>query len=149
MVHLRWTGWVLGLLVASGASASAQSAPVQTVSGPPIELRENSPNPFFPSTTITFALAPEVCSRNHQPTVSLKIYNVLVQVVAVPTLPGEPPLALDGVKLRCGEYRVPWDGRFLDGQREITPGVYYYQLTVDGQRFTRKMIAQRNVTSER
>jgi hypothetical protein len=26
--------------------------------------------------------------------------------------------------------------------------VYYYQLTVDGERFTRKMIAQRRITSQ-
>ena len=31
---------------------------------------------------------------------------------------------------------------------EATPGVYYYQLTVDGERFTRKMIAQKKVTSQ-
>jgi hypothetical protein len=56
---------------------------------------------------------------------------------------------LDGIRLRCGEYRASWDGKYLDGQREVTPGVYYFQLTVDGQRFTRKMIVQRRVTSEK
>ena len=55
---------------------------------------------------------------------------------------------LDSLRLRCGEYRAYWDGKYLDGQREATPGVYYYQLTVDGERYTRKMIAQKRVTSQ-
>ena len=46
------------------------------------------------------------------------------------------------------EYRAFWDGKYLDGRGEATPGVYYYQLTVDGERFTRKMIAQKKVTSQ-
>ena len=80
--------------------------------------------------------------------VSLKIYNVLVQVVAIPVLANGSAERLDSLRLRCGEYRVHWDGKYLDGRREATPGVYYYQLTVDGERFTRKMIAQPRVTSE-
>jgi hypothetical protein len=148
MVRLQWTGWWLGLLVGMQVPAVAQTQAQRPPPSAKIELRENEPNPFFPSTTIPFVLSPEVCSRNHQPTVSLKVYNVLVQVVAVPVLPGDPPIPLDGVRLRCGEYRAVWDGKLLD-DREVTPGVYYYQLTVDGQRFTRKMIVQRRVTTER
>jgi hypothetical protein len=55
---------------------------------------------------------------------------------------------LDSLRLRCGEHRAYWDGKYLDGKREATTGVYYYQLTVDGERFTRKMIAQRQATSQ-
>jgi hypothetical protein len=86
--------------------------------------------------------------------VSLKIYNVLVQVVAIPVLTsGAGPRAagaerLDSLRRRCGEHHAYWDGKYLDGEGEATPGVYYYQLTVDGERFTRKMIAQRKVTSQ-
>ena len=118
-----------------------------------VELMENYPNPFFPTTTIPFSISEEVCSRGHQPVVSLRIYNVLVQVVAIPVLTdgaGARPAAterLDSLRLRCGEYHAYWDGKYLNGRGEATPGVYYYQLTVDGERFTRKMIAQRRVTS--
>src|SRR3712207_8103921 len=48
-----------------------------------------SPNPFFPATTIPFSISQEVCARGHQPVVSLKVYNVLVQVVAIPVLRSE------------------------------------------------------------
>ena len=150
MVSLSWPGWWLGLLVGVGTPVAAQA----NVAPPRIELRENYPNPFFPTTTIPFLIAQEVCARGHQPVVSLKIYNVLVQVVAIPVLNsgGGPrvggPERLDSLRLRCGEYHAFWDGEYLDGRREATPGVYYYQLTVDGERFTRKMIAQRRVTSQ-
>jgi hypothetical protein len=81
--------------------------------------------------------------------VSLKIYNVLVQVVAIPTLASGSGERLDSLRLRCGEYQAFWDGQYMDGEREAVPGVYYYQLTVDGERFTRKMIAQKKVASQK
>jgi hypothetical protein len=123
------------------------------VDPPRVELKENYPNPFFPTTTIPFVISQEVCARGHQPVVSLKVYNVLVQVVAIPVLnagAASRPAGerLDSLRLRCGEYRAYWDGKYLDGRGEATPGVYYYQLTVDGERFTRKMIAQKKVTSQ-
>jgi hypothetical protein len=143
MVRKTWAGWWLGLMVGLGSPVLAQvRSPI-----PLVELKENYPNPFYPSTTISFAIAPEACRNGHQPTVSLRVYNVLVQVVAVPTLLGETRDPLENLKLRCGEHRAFWDGKYLDGEREATPGVYYYQLTVDGQRYTRKMIVQRRVAS--
>jgi hypothetical protein len=123
------------------------------VDPPRVELKENYPNPFFPTTTIPFVISQEVCARGHQPLVTLRVYNVLVQVVAIPVLndgTGARSVGerLDSLRLRCGEYRAFWDGKYLDGRGEATPGVYYYQLTVDGERFTRKMIAQKKVTSQ-
>jgi hypothetical protein len=149
MVRMAWPGWWLGLLVGVGTPVAAQA----NVDPPRVELKENYPNPFFPTTTIPFVISQEVCARGHQPVVTLKVYNVLVQVVAIPVLNdglssrsvGE---RLDSLRLRCGEYRAFWDGKYLDGRGEATPGVYYYQLTVDGERFTRKMIAQKKVTSQ-
>jgi len=148
MVRWAWAGW-LGLLVGVGTPVAAQA----NVDPPRVELKENYPNPFFPTTTIPFLISEGVCARGHQPVVSLKIYNVLVQVVAIPVLTdatgsragGE---RVDSLRLRCGEYHAYWDGKYLDGKGEATPGVYYYQLTVDGERFTRKMIAQKRVTSQ-
>jgi len=138
MVGRRWPGWTLALLLGLAGSASAQErAP------PPVELRENYPNPFFPSTTIPFVLNPDLCERGHQPLVSLKIYNVLVQIVAVPILLNSNGERLDALRLRCGVHEAFWDGRLLAGNRELTPGVYYAQLTVDGERYTLKMIARR------
>ena len=138
MVRYAWPGWWLALLVGIGSPAAAQA----NLPPPRIELKENYPNPFFPATTIPFSISQEVCTRGHQPVVSLKIYNVLVQMVAIPVLADGSAERLDSLRLRCGDYRAFWDGKYLDRKGEATPGIYYYQLTVDGERYTRKMIAQ-------
>jgi hypothetical protein len=145
MVRFMWPGWWLGLLVGAGSPAAAQA----NVVPPRVELKENYPNPFFPATIIPFVISPEVCARGHQPVVSLRVYNVLVQVVAIPTLGFRSSERVDSLRLRCGQYRAFWDGKYLDGKREAITGVYYYQLTVDGERFTRKMIAQKKITTGR
>ena len=139
MTGSHWPGMVLALLTGFGTAASAQERPP-----PAVELRENYPNPFFPATTIPFVLNPELCDGGQQPLVSLKIYNVLVQVVAVPVLLNSNGERLDGLRLRCGSHEAFWDGKLLDGKnRELTQGVYYAQLIVDGERYTLKMIARR------
>ena len=143
MVRWSWPGWWLGLLVGIESPVAAQA------NGPPrIELKENYPNPFFPATTIPFEIGPELCAKGRQPVVSLKIYNVLVQVVAIPLLAAGSDERVDSLRLRCGRYRSYWDGKYLDGKAEATPGIYYSQLTVDGERFTRKMIVRKKATSE-
>jgi hypothetical protein len=131
-------GWALALLLGLAGAASAQERPP-----PRAEFRENYPNPFFPSTTIPFVLNPELCERGHQPLVSLKVYNVLAQIVAAPILLNSNGERLDGLKLRCGFHEAYWDGKFIDRKREVTPGVYYAQLVVDGERYTLKMIARK------
>ena len=137
MVRVACPTLALALTLGTAAVVQAQAPPAVRV-----ELGEGIPDSVTGSTTIPFSILPEVCSKGHIPTVSLKIFNVLVQVVAVPALEGEAPGSLSGTRLKCGAYRVRWDGRQLDG-RPATTGVYYYQLTVDGERFTRKLIVQR------
>ena len=137
MVRVVWPTLALALTLGAASVVRAQAPPAVRV-----ELGEGVPDSLTGSTTIPFSILPEVCSRGHVPTVSLKIFNVLVQVVAIPALQGEAPGSLGGTRLKCGSYRVQWDGRQLDG-RPATTGVYYYQLTVDGERFTRKLIVQR------
>lgn len=145
MVCLAWRGWRLALSVVFGSPVAAQVR----LPPPLVELKEHYPSYFFPSTTIPFTIHPEVCSGGHQPVVSLKVYNVLVQVVAVPTLLAGSRVPLNRKRLACGEHLAYWDGRYADGRREAASGVYYYQLTVDGQRYTRKLILQKRVTSSR
>jgi hypothetical protein len=144
MVRFKWAGWWLGLMVGAGSPAAAQVLMPQ----PKVELKDYYPNPLGAATTIPFEIHPELCVRGHQPVVSLKIFNSLVQVVAIPVLAdgniaGQP---INFMRLNCGEHRAYWDGKYLDGRREAGAGVYYYQLTVDGERFTRKMIVSRRLT---
>ena len=154
MVRFAWTGWWLALLLVAGMPAEAQQAaapqapPQQAVDPPMVELGENYPNPFYASTTIPFTIRAEVCREGHQPTVTLEIYNVLAQVVAVPLLTEQTPRRLQRLKLPCGNYEAIWDGKLLDGT-DATTGIYWYHLTVDRRRQANNMILQRRVTSSR
>lgn len=140
----RYAWAVLGLgLTALGARATA----AQGQQGSPpaaVQLKQNYPNPFNPATTIPFSLSAELFSAGHRPRVTLKVYNVLAQLVAVPILQGtgEP---LDNVELSCAsvlgcEFSAYWDGNVLNTSRQAASGIYIYQLVVDGTRYTKKMI---------
>ena len=150
MVRFAWPGWWLGLLVGVGSPVAAQANLVP----PRIELKENYPNPFFPATTIPFSISQEVCaqgaSAGGQP-------EDLQRAGAGGRDPGaqwprRPSSSGPSGWTACGCGAVSTTrtgtGSISTGKREATPGVYYYQLTVDGERFTRKMIAQKKVTSQ-
>jgi hypothetical protein len=111
---------------------------------PAVELKQNYPNPFNPATTIPFSLGGGVFANGHRPRVSLKIYNVLAQLVAVPILQGTGEV-LDNVQVSCPSadgctFSAYWDGNIRTTGQQAASGIYLYQLVVDGQRFTRKMI---------
>jgi hypothetical protein len=138
----RYAWAVLGLgLWAVGAGilwGQVQAPP------PSVELKQNYPNPFNPATTIPFALGGDLFATGRQPVVSLKVYNVLGQVVAIPILQGTGQ-RLENVPLTCGTtggcaYTAYWDGKILGTDREAASGIYLYQLVVQGRRYTRKML---------
>ena len=119
----------------------------QATPPPLVELKQNYPNPFNPATTIPFTLNGDLFANGHRPKVSLKIYNVLAQLVAVPILQGTGE-DLDNLELTCGTtgpcaFTAYWDGKVLKTDREAASGVYIYQLVVDGRRFTKKMIVMK------
>ena len=137
MKLLAWACLALGLSVAAPASAVAQEGQQRDR----VELGQNYPNPFNPETTIPFTLPESLFADGSRPTVSLRVYNVLAQLVAIPILQGsgEP---LDNLRLEwngTGQYAAYWDGKVLNTDREAASGVYVYQLVVNGQRFTGKM----------
>jgi len=137
-MKLAWAGLVsLGLLIAVPAVVEGQdNAATQQV-----QLHRNYPNPFNPETTIPFSLDYALWEGGEQPVVSLRIYNILAQLVAVPILQGsgEP---LDHVSLGwngTGEYAAYWDGKVVGTGREAASGVYVYQLVVNGQAQSKRM----------
>lgn len=79
-------------------------------------LNQNFPNPFNPSTVISFSLP-------KQGQVTLKIFNILGQEVET---------LLDDV-LSAGTHSVTWEAN-----RQAS-GVYFYRLAFGGQILTRKM----------
>lgn len=128
---------------AGGASAQGQAPP----SGPGVgfELGMNYPNPFNPETTIPFTLNEELFAGGQPVIVTVRIFNLLSQLVAYPVALAHPAGA---VEVRSLEYTQPgrheayWDGTDQSG-RQVASGIYLLQLTVNGQSATRKMIVQK------
>lgn len=137
MKCLAWAVCLLGLLLAAPSLAEAQDRPPTE----PVRLKRNYPNPFNPETTIPFSVDPLIFADGHEPMASLRIYNVLAQLVAIPILQGsgEP---LDNVRLQwngTGDYSAYWDGKIMGTDVEAPSGVYVYQLTVDNDRKSMRM----------
>ncbi|HEX6941182.1 MAG TPA: hypothetical protein VF158_17430 [Longimicrobiales bacterium] len=106
-------------------------------------LEQNYPNPFNPSTRIPFVLEDVVFQDGRPAIVSIRIFNILQQLVAVPTALNHP--LGNGVPVLELAYETPgrkeafWDGRDRNG-REVASGVYYVQLVVNNESVVRKMV---------
>jgi flagellar hook assembly protein FlgD len=79
------------------------------------ELVGNYPNPFNPSTTITFAM-PEAGR------VTLKIFSETGQLVRTLINGEKPP----------GQHNVSWNGR-NDAGTAVASGMYFYQIVMQKQ----------------
>jgi hypothetical protein len=87
-----------------------------------VELLQNNPNPFNPSTTISYLL-PET------ETVRLVVYDVRGREVVVLTSGLRP----------AGRHDIRWDGRNRVGEA-VSSGVYYYRLQTGNRTLVRKML---------
>lgn len=85
-------------------------------------LGEAVPNPFNPSTTLSFAMATPGHAR-------LRVYDTAGRLVAT---------LVDGLH-PAGNHVVVWDGRDAAG-RVVASGVYLYRLEAGAFRSTRKMV---------
>lgn len=137
--------FVLLLLFGLSAPLSAQEPRPGSPAGGQtsgFQLEQNYPNPFNPETKIPFVLHEDLFAAGRPVVVSVRIFNLLQQVVAVPTAlrhpmgEGVPVLALEYP--RPGAWEAYWDGRDQNG-RQVASGIYFMQLTVNGASQTRKM----------
>jgi PKD repeat protein len=88
------------------------------------QLHNNYPNPFNPTTTISFDLSIESTEKTE-----LNIYN----------LKGQKVKQLVNEQLPIGRHSVVWNGR--DNSGKITAsGIYFYDLKVGNYQQTKKMI---------
>ena len=130
--------WCLAPESAAGQSAQPDQQPRGRKSG---ILGQNYPNPSNPDTTIPFTLACDDGDGGDY-VVSLRIYNVLAQLVAIPVLQGQTDV-IDNIRLPCGDYLAFWDGKVRGTGREATSGIYIYELVVDGERTAKKLYIAR------
>jgi hypothetical protein len=141
MYH-RWAALTLVLALwclapESAAGQSAQAEQLQPRGRKAGTLGQNYPNPVNSETHIPFSLAC-VEGEGGDYVVSVRIYNVLAQLVAVPVLQ-EGGEVLENITLRCGEYVGYWDGKVRRTGRDAASGTYIYELVVDGERTAKKM----------
>ncbi len=91
----------------------------------PLALRQNSPNPFNPSTSIGFFLP--------QPgNVRLEIFDVNGRLIDV----------LANQHYASGEHSIDWNGTDRSGA-SVSSGVYFYRLTTGKESLSRKMVLLR------
>lgn len=90
----------------------------EQVNRPTFYLAQNRPNPFNNGTTITYQL-------------NKKANNISFEVFDVT---GKQVMAINEGSKGAGQYNIELDGS------EFTTGLYYYSLTVNGQKLTRKMV---------
>lgn len=139
-------GVILCVLAVAPLTLTAQSAgndASNRAADAGFELHQNYPNPFSTSTRIPFELKVPLFDQGQPVIVTMRIFNVLQQLVAHPTTLNHPDG--DGQPVNNLEYRAPgmneafWDAHDLNG-RQVASGIYYLQLTVNGRRQIMKMI---------
>ncbi|MBI4513611.1 MAG: T9SS type A sorting domain-containing protein [Gemmatimonadetes bacterium] len=106
-------------------------------------LEQNYPNPVRPDTRIPFVLGEDLFADGRPVVASVRIFNVLRQLVAVPTAldhpsQGQRPL-LELEYQTPGRYLAYWDGKDSNGQ-PVASGIYFYQIVANGKSQIRKLI---------
>ena len=147
----RWAALVvvLALAVLVSDDLAAQEAPSPQTDAK-FDLGQNYPNPFNLDTRIPFTVGtPPTCEEHGRLyKVTVRIYNLLKQVVAVPLLQegsgsggaGQP---LEGVLLSCDRYVAYWDGKAQSTAEPVPRGIYLYVLEVDGSQKLKRMFVRR------
>lgn len=137
-------GLVLALSVFMPRHATAQG----TAASSKPTLGQNYPNPFNPETTIPFTVGgyPNCPEPSRRYKVSLRIYNIIVDLVAIPVLKGSSGgvnggTPIDQVSLPCGQYEGYWDGKNRSNGREAASGIYLMRLDVDGVLVVRRAVS--------
>ena len=153
MKHL-WRALFLVLVLGAfmPSRSAAQGSATQTGGGQGAglqQLGQNSPNPGNQDTRIPFVVgdAQGCTDSGRQYRVSLRIYNLLAQQVAVPVLQGGGSVAggeaVENQLLTCGQYQAYWNGKNSQTGDDVASGIYLYRLEIDGKPFVKKMIVRK------
>lgn len=111
-----------------------------------VRLEPNYPNPFRNETRIPFVLGEDLFQDGRPVLVTVRIYNLLRQLVANPialdhpTAAGQPARELSYEA--PGRYLLYWDGTDRNGQL-VSSGIYFCQIIANRAQDVRKMIVTR------
>ena len=135
------------ICAAEGVSAQDMGRGAQDRGANGFQLGQNYPNPFNPETTIPFVLGEDLFVDGRPAVVSVRIFNVLAQLIAYPVALGHPTgegVPVDQLEYaQSGRHEVFWDGTDQMG-RQVASGVYLMQLSVNGLRpLTRRIIVMK------
>jgi len=97
-----------------------QEEPENIISRP--VLNGNYPNPFNPTTTISFSLPAEQ-------DIELTIFNIKGQKVKT----------LYSGSADVGDHSIIWEGKD-NNDKQVSSGIYFYKLTTNNKELTRKML---------
>jgi hypothetical protein len=148
-MNVRWAGHglvlaCLALVPHTGGAQAAQRITVDAATGS--SLGQNYPNPVSRETTIPFAIGAPDCGNDagRRYRVTLRVYNMLAQLVAIPTLQSSSTGGASGEQVRdvlltCGQYSAQWDGTHQGTGRQAASGIYLYRLEVEGRPIVRRM----------
>jgi hypothetical protein len=131
-----------GLLSPPCLQAQESRSPPEAETPRGFYLEQNYPNPVNPETWIPFELEESLFADDDSVIVTIRIFNILSQVVAIPNAIDHS--SGEEVRIMSLPYREPgrkiayWDGKDTMGRR-VPSGVYYCQLVVNDQPHTRKI----------
>lgn len=123
--HDSWGGIGMNIVTATLEGPilkSADSVKTETNSLPTEFAISNYPNPFNPSTNISYSI-PEASN------VKLQIYNML----------GQKVVELVNTNMDAGNYMTQWNGKNQNGQM-VNSGIYLSVLETKNKRIVQKMI---------
>lgn len=127
---------IFGFFLPPAARAQDPGQPRTAVSQKGFRLEQNYPNPANPDTYIPFYLEESLFANGDNRVVSIRIVNILRQLVAIPKAVGHPrgrDVPVNNLRYtEPGRKVAYWDGRDLNGRR-VPTGVYYCELVVDGK----------------
>ena len=98
-------------------------------------LEQNYPNPVNPETWIPFHLEESLFQNGDSAVVTIRIFNILRQVVAIPLAVDHPDgraRVLNLTFTEPGRKVAYWDGKDTAGRR-VPTAVYYVQMVVENQ----------------
>ncbi|MBI9032130.1 T9SS type A sorting domain-containing protein [bacterium] len=95
---------------------------VELIGQLPIKFLKNYPNPFNPTTTISFQI-------DEKGETVVEVYNVKGQKVNTLSKGHREP----------GNHTIVWDGRSTNG-KPVASGLYFYKVSINGHNKTKKML---------